>query len=181
MSPWEDDFYLFVWGSLINPLGSYLYEKYNGFAQEKDSDAKLFVQRTNCLNDLQKRWIESADTFFIATQHTNAGADVSHRGGCPGFVQAEGAFRLIFPDYPGNNMFNTLGNLEVNSQAGLLFLDIRNGHMLQLSGAACVNWNHDDIQRFLGSERLVFFPSGRRSSTDKSNSGQMVLRGIFSV
>lgn len=88
------------------------------------------------LSSGQSAWIERSDTFFIASLHPKAGADASHRGGLPGFVRVEGSGRLSFPDYQGNAMFNTLGNLLVNPSAGLLFADFTTGDVLQLTGRA---------------------------------------------
>jgi len=84
-------------------------------------------------------WVRTSDTFFLATAHPERGADASHRGGDPGFVTFDGA-RVVFPDYSGNNMFNSLGNLAVNPNCGLLFLDFESGAMLQLSGRGRVEW-----------------------------------------
>ena len=84
----------------------------------------------------QSARIEGSDTFFIASLHPTAGADASHRGGLPGFVRVETNHRLSFPDYQGNAMFNTLGNLLVNPKAGLLFADFTTGDVLQLTGRA---------------------------------------------
>ncbi len=78
--------------------------------------------------------IAAADTFFVATA-AHGGADASHRGGSPGFVTVAGD-RLTFPDYPGNHMYGTLGNLLANPRIGLLFLDWDTGDTLQLTGAA---------------------------------------------
>lgn len=98
------------------------------------------------LDDEQLAFIRGADTFFIATAHPEAGADASHRGGPAGFVQAEPG-RLRWPDYPGNNMFNTLGNLAVNPRCGLLFTDF--ARTLQLTGTASIDWD--------GTARAVAF------------------------
>lgn len=84
-------------------------------------------------------WVRTSDTFFLATAHPQRGADASHRGGDPGFVTFDGA-RVVFPDYSGNNMFNSLGNLAVNPNCGLLFLDFESGAMLQMSGRGRVEW-----------------------------------------
>ena len=92
-----------------------------------------------------------SDTFFIATAHPTRGADVSHRGGPPGFVQVEGD-RLTWPDYPGNNMFNTLGNLVVNPRCGLLFVDFERGTSRQLRGTATV---HGDTERHVTFSRTA--------------------------
>lgn len=88
--------------------------------------------------------IAKADTFFLATSHPTRGADASHRGGPPGFVRVHSPTRLSWPDYPGNNMFNSLGNLAVNPRCGLLFVDFESGATLQLHGRAEV---HGDEQR----------------------------------
>ena len=84
--------------------------------------------------------IRSADTFFLGTTHPERGNDASHRGGPAGFVYAERK-TVEWPDYPGNNMFNSFGNLAVDPTAALLFIDFRNGRTLQLSGSANVVWD----------------------------------------
>jgi predicted pyridoxine 5'-phosphate oxidase superfamily flavin-nucleotide-binding protein len=84
-------------------------------------------------------WVRTSDTFFLATAHPQRGADASHRGGDPGFVTFDGE-RVVFPDYSGNNMFNSLGNLAVNPNCGLLFLDFESGARLELSGRGRVEW-----------------------------------------
>jgi hypothetical protein len=85
-------------------------------------------------------WVSTSDTFFLATAHPARGADASHRGGDPGFVTFDGT-RLSFPDYPGNNMFNSLGNLQVDPRCGLLFLDFESGAGLQISGRGRIEWD----------------------------------------
>jgi uncharacterized protein len=84
--------------------------------------------------------IEAADTFFLGTTHPTRGSDASHRGGPAGFVRVDSPGRLWWPDYPGNNMFNSFGNLEVDDEAALLFVDFATGASLQLSGSAQVQW-----------------------------------------
>ena len=108
-----------------------------------------------------------ADTFFIATASTNAwsggagdGCDVSHRGGNPGFVRVareKGASALYWPDFRGNFMYNTLGNLESNPRAGLLFMDFDSGEALQLTGRAEVIWDGALVETFAGAERMLRF------------------------
>jgi predicted pyridoxine 5'-phosphate oxidase superfamily flavin-nucleotide-binding protein len=91
------------------------------------------------LTEAQRAFIERAGTFFIASAHPERGADASHRGGAPGFVRAEPT-RLTWADYPGNNMFNTLGNLLVEPRCGLLFVDFATGATLRIEGRAVVDW-----------------------------------------
>lgn len=88
------------------------------------------------LTEERRATIRAADTFFLGTAHPVGGNDASHRGGPPGFVRVDGD-TVWWPDYRGNNMFNSLGNLEAEPSAGLLVLDPA-GRGLQLSGHAVV-------------------------------------------
>jgi len=107
------------------------------------------------LTEPQRTFVESADTFFLATAHPDAGADVSHRGGRPGFVRVSGERMLVWPDYAGNTMFMSLGNLAVNPHAGLLFVDFDSGTTLQLTGRARVDWDAARAATFPGAQRVV--------------------------
>jgi uncharacterized protein len=97
------------------------------------------VRRDDVLSPGDAGLIRSADTFFLGTTHPERGTDASHRGGPAGFVRVQGD-QLWWPDYPGNKMFNSFGNLAVNPEAALLFLDFVSGRTLQLSGTAQVEW-----------------------------------------
>lgn len=90
------------------------------------------------LSAAQAAAIAAADTFFVASFHPEAGADASHRGGRPGFVEVRSPARLAFSDYAGNTMFNTLGNLVVHPRLALLFLDFASGDALEVAGVARV-------------------------------------------
>jgi uncharacterized protein len=83
--------------------------------------------------------VQRADTFILGTTHPMRGTDASHRGGAPGFVRVEGN-ELWWPDYPGNNLFNSLGNIAVDPAAAMLFFDFAAGDAVQLSGEAAVEW-----------------------------------------
>jgi predicted pyridoxine 5'-phosphate oxidase superfamily flavin-nucleotide-binding protein len=102
-----------------------------------DNRARLYSGNTLRSKDI--RLIEAADTLFLGTTHATSGNDASHRGGAPGFVRVTPE-QLWWPDYPGNNMFNSFGNLAVDPTAALLFVDFRAGSTLQLSGSATVRW-----------------------------------------
>lgn len=88
--------------------------------------------------------IRRADTFFVATAHSTRGTDASHRGGNPGFVRVLDEATLRIPDYRGNSMFNTLGNLALNPHAGLVIPDFENRRVLQLTGTAEILWDQPD-------------------------------------
>lgn len=84
--------------------------------------------------------VTGADTFFLGTTHPERGNDASHRGGPPGFVRVAGPCSLWWPDYPGNNLFNSMGNIAVDPAAALLFADFATGRTLHLSGTAALAW-----------------------------------------
>jgi predicted pyridoxine 5'-phosphate oxidase superfamily flavin-nucleotide-binding protein len=109
--------------------------------------------------------VERADTFYIATAAARArghagaqGVDVSHRGGKPGFVRVteeSGSTVLLAPDFRGNFLFNTLGNIAANPHAGLVFLDYSEGHVLQVTGSAEIVFDGPELQAFAGALRLL--------------------------
>ncbi|MGI9382244.1 MAG: pyridoxamine 5'-phosphate oxidase family protein [Methyloligellaceae bacterium] len=113
------------------------------------------------LSPSQRAWIESADTFFIASgyrgngESATFGMDASHRGGDQGFVRVLDEGRLQFPDYAGNNHFNTTGNLVLDPRAGYLFIDFVTGSLLQLTGKASIDWDSEAVARYPGARRLV--------------------------
>ncbi|WP_433203341.1 pyridoxamine 5'-phosphate oxidase family protein [Nocardia sp. CA-107356] len=88
----------------------------------------------------QRELIAAADTFFVATADAEGNADASHRGGNPGFLQVLSATRLRWPDYQGNSMFMTLGNIAVNPRCGILIPDWSTGGTIQLTGTAELVW-----------------------------------------
>ena len=115
------------------------------------------------LGDNEVSFITKADTFFIASrsaqldeEESSQGLDVSHRGGLPGFVRVVSQNEVCFPDFGGNQLFNTLGNLEADARAGLLFIDLRSGGMLHIIGRARICWNVPETARSAGIERLIF-------------------------
>ncbi|MEY9946121.1 pyridoxamine 5'-phosphate oxidase family protein [Kitasatospora sp. GAS1066B] len=105
----------------------------------------------------QQQLIQRADTFFITTANRRGEVDASHRGGNPGFVQLLDPRRLRWPDYQGNAMFCTLGNLAENPSAGLLFIDWATGDTLQLTGTAHTDWDERHAAEVPGAQRLVEF------------------------
>jgi len=119
------------------------------------------ARRSHRLSAEAQRWIAGADSFFIASGHRGDedaayfGMDASHRGGEPGFVQVDDERTLIFPDYAGNNHFNTIGNLLEDPRVGLLFVDFDGGHLLQLSGRSSIDWESPAVAAIPGARRLV--------------------------
>lgn len=107
---------------------------------------KVSTEFFSSWNSSLRKFITTADTCFIASAcpvghgENNRGPDVSHRGGNPGFIRFDHQQRLLIPDYPGNHFFNTIGNLVVDSRAGLLFLDFSGRHIISLTATAEILW-----------------------------------------
>jgi predicted pyridoxine 5'-phosphate oxidase superfamily flavin-nucleotide-binding protein len=110
--------------------------------------------RSSGLTGAQREWIRRADTFFVASLNPGEGADASHRGGPPGFVTVTGD-RLAWPDYSGNLMYNTLGNIAAHPRAGLLFPDFETGALLLLTGRAAIDWDAGRAASVPGAQRMV--------------------------
>ena len=127
----------------------------------QDSQRAPKIERSDRFDARTGELITQADTLFIATAYADdhgapsRGADVSHRGGRPGFVRVEDDRTLVFPDFSGNNHFNTVGNLLLNPKAGLLFVDFATGELVYLTGAAELVWEGEEVQAFAGAERLI--------------------------
>lgn len=115
--------------------------------------------------------VRRADTFFLGTTHPERGRDASHRGGPAGFIRVD-SNDLWWPDYPGNNMFNSFGNLAVEPAAALLFVDFPTGHTVHLSGTAAVEWDAETASSADGH-------TGRRArfTIERVVSGQLLAAG----
>ncbi|WP_406090995.1 pyridoxamine 5'-phosphate oxidase family protein [Kitasatospora purpeofusca] len=107
------------------------------------------------LSTAQQLLVSTADTFFVATTGPDGRTDASHRGGNPGFLRVLGPDRLRWPDYAGNNMFMTLGNLEFDPRAGLLVPDWETGGALLVTGEARTDWSDPAAAGLPGAERVV--------------------------
>ena len=110
---------------------------------------------------LQER-IARADVLFLATGHSQRGNDASHRGGGPGFLHVINKNTLRLPDYPGNGLFNSLGNLAGDPHVGLLIPEFEQGRQLQLTGTANILWDQPDPEaKTGGTNRFVEFKVSR--------------------
>jgi predicted pyridoxine 5'-phosphate oxidase superfamily flavin-nucleotide-binding protein len=103
-----------------------------------------------------KAFVESAIYFFIATADADGRPDCSFKGGPPGFVQVTAQDELAFPDYDGNGMFKSLGNLLVNPNVGLLFIAMHGRpRRLRVNGSAKVLREDELLARTVGAQMIV--------------------------
>jgi len=128
-----------------------------------------------------KVFIESAAYFFLATADTEGRPDCSFKGGMPGFVQMTGPSELAFPDYDGNGMFKSLGNLVVNGNVGMLFIAMHDKpKRLRINGVASVSDNDPLLGQTVGAQLIVrvqakaIFPNCPRYIPDMQMTGPSI-------
>jgi len=97
------------------------------------------------LNDEQRAFVERLDCFFLATADADGRPDCSYKGGDPGFLRAVDERTLAFPNYDGNGMYRSLGNVLVNPAVGLLLVDFEHGSRMRINGDASLH--EDDPMR----------------------------------
>ncbi len=106
--------------------------------------------------DNDRAFVEGAMFFFLATADDRGRPDCSFKGGQPGFVRMVGESELAFPDYDGNGMFKSLGNMLLNPEVGLLFVDMgEKPRRLRVNGTATVSRDDPMMKRFAGAQLLV--------------------------
>jgi uncharacterized protein len=103
-----------------------------------------------------KSFIESCIYFFIATADASGRPDCSFKGGAPGFVRVTGPSELAFPDYDGNGMFKSLGNLAVNPHVGILFIAMHgSARRLRVNGQGRIDRNDPLLGETVGAQLVV--------------------------
>jgi len=105
--------------------------------------------------DDDRRLIERSAMFFLATADEHGQPDCSFKGGRPGFVRVVDPRTLAFPSYDGNGMFRSLGNVSVNPQVGLLFIDFERPRRVRVSGVATVRDDDPLLAEFEGAQLVV--------------------------
>jgi predicted pyridoxine 5'-phosphate oxidase superfamily flavin-nucleotide-binding protein len=113
------------------------------------------IVRTAFTDD-DKAWIESCIYFFLATADAEGRPDCSFKGGAPGFVRITGPSELAFPDYDGNGMFKSIGNLAANRHVGLLFIAMHDKpRRLRVNGEARISRSDPLLQDIPGAQMIV--------------------------
>jgi uncharacterized protein len=102
-----------------------------------------------------RAFIERCAMVFVATADAHGSPDCSYKGGLPGFVRVLDDRTLCIPDYDGNGMYRTWGNVLVNAHVGLLFPDFENGKRLRVNGVARIDQNDPLRDEFPGSVFMV--------------------------
>jgi uncharacterized protein len=101
-----------------------------------------------------KAFIEDLDMFFLATSDEQGHPNCSYKGGEPGFVRVLDAYTVAFPNYDGNGMYLSAGNVLINPNVGMLFIDFGKGRRLRLNGVASVD-EHDELMESYPEAQFV--------------------------
>ena len=135
-----------------------LQDKYGGRAV---ADKIVDLVEAQTVSDEFKDFIESLPFFFLATSG-GGNTDCSFKGGEPGFVRVVAPDKIIFPDYDGNRMYKSLGNITQNPDVGLLFMrfgaEEGQGALylrVRVSGKATVHDEHEALASYPGAKRIV--------------------------
>jgi hypothetical protein len=102
-----------------------------------------------------RNFVERCSMFFVATADADGRPDCSYKGGLPGFVRVIDDRTLCIPDYDGNGMYRTWGNVLVNPSVGLLFLDFNEPKRLRVNGTARINGNDPLRDEFPGAVLMI--------------------------
>ena len=102
-----------------------------------------------------RAFIERSQMFFLATADAEGHPDCSYKGGMPGFVRVVGSSTLAFPDYDGNGMFKSLGNILVNPHVGMLFIDFEHPDRIRVNGSATVHEDDPLLSEYPGAQLII--------------------------
>jgi len=126
------------------------------FASRALADRLEHKVARNAFTDDDRAFIESLPYFFLATADVEGRPDCSFKGGAPGFVRITGPCELAFPDYDGNGMFKSLGNLVANPAVGLLFIALHGKpQRLRVNGTAKVSRDDPLLGATVGAQLIV--------------------------
>ena len=126
------------------------------FGSRALADRLAEVTRHERFTDADKAFVEASPFFFLATADADGRPDCSFKGGLPGFVRIAAPDLLVFPDYDGNGMFRSLGNIRANPRVALLFLLLGDKPgRLRINGAAEVAFDDPALESFAGAQMLV--------------------------
>jgi predicted pyridoxine 5'-phosphate oxidase superfamily flavin-nucleotide-binding protein len=107
------------------------------------------------LDEYDKEFIESLNMFFIATVDADGRANCSYKGGDTGFVRVIDPHTLAFPNYDGNGMYLTMGNLLQTAEVGMLFIDFERQFRMRVNGEASIDANDSLISEYPEAQFVV--------------------------
>lgn len=130
-------------------------ELQDAFGTRKLADRIEEIACVTEFDDETKAFIEAQDMFFLASVDHNGRPTVSYKGGDVGLVKVIDSRTLVFPNYDGNGMYMSVGNIAQNSEVGLLFISFEKPHRIRVQGTATVSREDPLLAQFPGADMLV--------------------------
>jgi predicted pyridoxine 5'-phosphate oxidase superfamily flavin-nucleotide-binding protein len=127
----------------------------DAFDSRRIADRLEEVTTRTAFTENDRAYIVRLAYFFLATADAQGRPDVSFKGGAPGFVRVTGESEIAFPDYDGNGMFKSLGNIAVNPHVSLLFIDFERPRRLRINGAARIVRDDPLLAETTGAQMIV--------------------------
>jgi len=126
-------------------------------ARETRNIADRLAQVTlrTAFTDEDRVFIEGCSMFFVATADSHGQPDCSYKGGMPGFVRVIDDHTLAFPDYDGNGMYRSWGNIQVNPHMGLLFIDFEKQKRIRVNGTGIITQDDPLLATFPGAVFII--------------------------
>jgi predicted pyridoxine 5'-phosphate oxidase superfamily flavin-nucleotide-binding protein len=125
------------------------------FDSRRIADRLEQVTVRTAFTDDDKAFVESRMFFFLATATPQGRPTCNLKGGTAGFVRVVAPDELAFPDYDGNGMFLSIGNVSANPNVGLLFIDFEKPGRLRVDGEARVSRDDPLIRHTVGAQLIV--------------------------
>ncbi len=125
------------------------------FDSRRLADRLELVQAHTTFTEDDRSFLQRSAVFFLATADAEGHPDCSYKGGLPGFVRVVDERTLAFPDYDGNGMFRSLGNILLNPYVGLLFIDFEHPERLRVNGIATLYDDDPLLSEYPGAQLIV--------------------------
>jgi predicted pyridoxine 5'-phosphate oxidase superfamily flavin-nucleotide-binding protein len=125
------------------------------FDTRRLADRLAEVKVHSRLTETDREFIEGVDMFFLATVDDKGQPTCSYKGGDPGFVSALDDMTLAFPNYDGNGMYLSMGNLAQTGRVGMLFVDFPRHRRLRVDGSAELAADHPLLERYPEAQFMV--------------------------
>ena len=110
---------------------------------------------SNVIDAEDKAFIEGLDMFFLATADAQGYPNCSYKGGEPGFVRVLDEHTVAFPNYDGNGMYLSTGNVLANPNVGMLFISFERGRRLRLNGVASIEEDDELMESYPEAQFVV--------------------------
>ena len=128
---------------------------HKGHDSERLASIVIAANVAEFIQDEHRSFIESRDFFFLSSADADGMPTVSYKGGAPGFIHIINPKTLVFPNYDGNGMFLSVGNLNETAKVGMLFIDMETPHWVRLQGTATVSADDPEMSRCPGANMVI--------------------------